>query len=325
MKIEIINKLNGRRAIFYDLPEWNNNGHPICAIMPHNYSDYVFDNQEKDCVHYILNNYSGFFDNNKISSWLKNGIGENGQVFKTNNFDNMLIQWNFIPAFKGTKEKISSANFLNSVLMSKNTPLTVNVYTSNNIFSQDFYVGEETSTENGAIQMISAYDGDGIYWHDEKPTIVTATKYVNDNNEDSYPYIVKDLPYIPLWKHENQNLDGNQLRLVVEVANETSIIKIKLGCDGSSWNRIILENKLNKEKTTITNKYSDRYLILEPQAKKVYNESGTSRLDCLSGVFPTLDSGRNEFIITIDDGANKDIPDDFISSITYNNNYTAIF
>ena len=325
MIIEIINKINGRSARFFDLPSWNNDGHPICSVMPHNYEQHVFDLKTSDNIDYILNNYSGFFDNNKITSWTRNGIAVNGEVFKTNNFANKTIQWNFIPAFYGTVENGSSANFLNSILMSKNTPLTVNVYTSENKFTQDFYVGEETSTESGAIQMISAYDGDGIYWHDTEPVIKTATKYVNDNsNPKQNPYIIKKLKYIPLHKKQQSTVNPNQLRLVVDTVNDATVIRIKVGNEATTIRgKITIENKLTGETMEINPQNGDNYFIIDPIAKTVVNDKGDDRIQQTNKVFPWLQSGKNEFIITYE--GYQDIDNEKIFSIEYYNNYTAIF
>lgn len=325
MIIEIINKINGRSARFFDLPSWNNDGHPICSVMPHIYEEHVFDLKTSDNIDYILNNYSGFFDNNKITSWTRNGISVNGEVFKTNNFANKTIQWNFIPAFYGTIEKGSSANFLNSVLMSKNTPLTVNVYTSQNKFTQDFYVGEETSTESGAIQMISAYDGDGIYWHDTEPVIKTATKYVNDNSDDKpNAYIIKKLKYIPLHKKQQSTVKPNQLRLVVDAVNDATVIKIKVGNQAATIRgKINILNTLTGETMEINPQSNDKYFIIDPIAKTVVNDKGEDRIQQTNKVFPWLQSGKNEFIITYD--GYQDIDNEKIFSIEYYNNYTAIF
>lgn len=325
MIIEIVNKLNGRKARFFDLPSWNNDGHPICSVMPHNYEQHVFDFKTSDNIDYILNNYSGFFDNNKIVSWTRNGIAVNGEMFKTNNFQNKTIQWNFIPAFYGTVKDGSSANFLNSILMSKNTPLTINVYTAENVFTQDFYVGEETSTESGAIQMISAYDGDGIYWHDTEPVIKTATKYVNDNSEPRpNPYIIKQLKYIPLHKKNPSDVKPNQLRLNVDTVNDATVIKIKVGNNATTIRgKIIIENKLTNEKMEITPQANDKYFIIDPIAKTVVNDKGDDRIQNTNKAFPWLQSGKNEFIITYE--GYQEIDNEKIFQIEYYNNYTAIF
>lgn len=325
MIIEIVNNLNNRKARFYDLSEWqkyvNPNGY---SIKPHCYQQVVFDTQDSEIVNYLLFNYSGFFGNNTITSWTRNGIAVNGEVFKTNNFANKTIQWNFRPSFIGNVEK-SPQNFLNSVLMSKNAPLTVNVYTDRNMFTQDFYATEQTETETGLIQMISAYDGDGIYWHDTEPVIKTATKYVNDNADPKpNPYIIKKLKYIPLHKKQPSIVKPNQLRLVVDTVNDATVIRIKVGNEATTIRgKITIENKLTGETMEINPKGDDKYFIIDPIAKTVVNDKGDDRIQQTNKVFPWLQSGKNEFIITYE--AYQEIDNEKIFSIEYYNNYTAIF
>lgn len=325
MIIEIVNKLNDRKARFYELGDWqrivNPNGY---SIKPHCYQQVVYDTQDTEVVNYLLFNYSGFFGNNVITSWTRNGIAVNGEVFKTNNFANKTIQWNFRPSFIGSLEK-SPQNFLNSVLMSKNTPLTVNVYTDRNMFTQDFYATEQTETETGLIQLISAYDGDGIYWHDTNPVIKTATKYVNDNSDPRpNPYIIKKLKYIPLHKKQPSDVKPNQLRLNVDTVNDATVIKIKVGNQATTIRgKIIIENKLTGEKMEITPQANDKYFIIEPINKTVVNDKGDDRIQQTNKVFPWLQSGKNELIITYD--GYQDIDNEKIFQIKYYNNYTAIF
>lgn len=326
MIIEIVNKLNGRTAQFCDLPTWQKLSYQGWTLLPQNYGKFINDERTKtETQRYILVNYSGFYDNNKIVSWTRNGIAVNGQVFKTNNFENKTIQWNFINAVYGNNQDGSSANFLNSVLMSKNTPLKVNVYTNENVFSQDFYPSEETSTENGTIQLISAYDGDGIYWHDTEPVIKTATKYVNDNfTPRPTPYITKKLRYIPLHKKQQSTLQKNQLRLIVDTANDATVIKIKVGNMATSIKgKIIIANKLTGEQMEITPKTADIYFIIDPTAKTVVNQDGSDRIENTNKVFPWLASGKNDFIITYT--GYSDIDNEKVFQIEYFNNYTAIF
>ena len=325
MIIEVVNNLNNRKARFYELGDWqqkvNPNGY---SIKPHCYQQVVFDTQDNEAVNYLLFNYSGFSGNNVIKSWTRNGIAVNGQVFKTNNFENKTIQWNFRPSFLGSIEK-SPMNFLNSVLMSKNTPLTVNVYTQKNMFTQDFYATEQTETETGLIQLISAYDGDGIYWHDTEPVIKTATKYVNDNSEPRpNPYIIKQLKYIPLHKKNPSDVKPNQLRLNVDTVNDATVIKIKVGNNATTIRgKIIIENKLTNEKMEINPQANDKYFIIDPINKTVVNDKGDDRLAQTNKVFPWLQSGKNEFIITYE--GYQDIDNEKIFQIEYYNNYTAIF
>lgn len=325
MIIEITNNLNNRKARFYDLTDWqryvNPNGY---SIKPLCYQQVVFDTQDTEVVNYLLFNYSGFFGNNTITSWTRNGIAVNGEVFKTNNFANKTIQWNFRPSFKGSVEK-SPQNFLNSVLMSKNAPLTVNVYTDNNMFTQDFYATEQTETETGLIQMISAYDGDGIYWHDTEPVIKTATKYVNDNVDDKpNAYIIKKLKYIPLHKKQPSEVNPNQLRLVVDTVNDATVIKIKVGNQATTIRgKINILNTLTNEKMEINPQANDKYFIIDPIAKTVVNDKNEDRIQQTNKVFPWLQNGKNEFIITYD--GYQDIDNEKIFSIEYYNNYTAIF
>lgn len=326
MIIEVINKLNGRTAQFCDLPTWQRFNYQGWTLLPQNYGKFVNDERlENETQRYILVNYSGFYDNNKIVSWTRNGIAVNGQVFKTNNFDNKTIQWNFINATHGNTKDGSSANFLNSILMSKNTPLTVNVYTNENMFTQEFYSSEETSTENGTIQLISAKDGDGIYWHDTEPVIKTATKYVNDNS-DPKPngYIIKKLKYIPLHKKQPSEVKPNQLRLVVDTVNDATVIKIKVGNQATTIRgKIIIENKLTGEKMEINPQANDKYFIIDPIAKTVVNDKNQDRIQNTNKIFPWLQSGKNEFIITYE--GYQDIDNEKIFSIEYYKNYTAIF
>lgn len=326
MIIEIVNKLNGRTAQFCDLPAWQRLNYAGWSLLPQNYGKFVNDKRlEEEVQRYILVNYSGFYDNNKIVSWTRNGIAVNGQVFKTNNFENKTIQWNFLNATYGNLKDGSSANFLNSVLMSKNTPLTVNVYTSQNKFTQDFYPSEETSTENGTIQMVSAYDGDGIYWHDTEPVTKTATKYVNDNADDKpNAYIIKKLKYIPLHKKQESIVKPNQLRLVVDTVNDATVIKIKVGNQATTIRgKINILNTLTGEKMEINPQANDKYFIIDPIAKTVVNDKGEDRIQQTNKVFPWLQSGKNEFIITYE--GYQDIDNEKIFSIEYYNNYTAIF
>lgn len=325
MIIEIVNKINDRKARFYELGDWqrivNPNGY---SIKPHCYQQVVYDTQDTEVVNYLLFNYSGFYGNNVITSWTRNGIAVNGEVFKTNNFANKTIQWNFRPSFIGSLEK-SPQNFLNSVLMSKNTPLTVNVYTDRNIFTQDFYATEQTETETGLIQLISAYDGDGIYWHDTEPVIKTATKYVNDNSYPRpNPYIIKKLKYIPLHKKQPSDVKANQLRLNVDTVNNAAVIKIKVGNMATTIRgKIIIENELTGEHMEITPQNGDKYFIIDPINKTVVNDKGDDRIQNTNKVFPWLQSGKNEFIITYE--GYTDIDNEKIFSIKYYNNYTAIF
>lgn len=326
MIIEIVNKLNGRTAQFCDLQSWQQLNYAGWSLLPQNYSKFVNDERlENETQRYILVNYSGFYDNNKIVSWTRNGIAVNGQVFKTNNFINKTIQWNFINATYGNLKDGSSANFLNSVLMSKNTPLKVNVYTDKATFTQYFYPSEETSTENGAIQMISAYDGDGIYWHDTELVIETATKYVNDNaDHKSNPYIIKKLKYIPLHKKQNILVKPNQLRLVVDTINDATVIKIKVGNMATTIKgKIIIENTLTGETMEINPQNGDKYFIIDPISKTVVNDKGEDRIQNTNKIFPWLQSGKNEFIITYE--GYQDIDNEKIFQIEYYNNYTAIF
>ena len=326
MIIEIVNKLNGRTAQFCDLPSWQRMNYAGWTLLPQNYGKFVNDERlENETQRYILVNYSGFYDNNKIVSWTRNGIAVNGQVFKTNNFENKTIQWNFINATYGNFKDGSSANFLNSVLMSKNTPLTVNVYTNNAMFTQDFYPSEETSTENGTIQMISAYDGDGIYWHDTEPVIETATKYVNDNTEPKpNGYIIKKLEYIPLHKQQRSLVNPNQLRLIVDTINDATVIKIKVGNQATTIRgKIIIENTLTGETMEINPQNGDKFFIIDPVNKTIANDKGNDRLAQTNKVFPWLQSGKNEFIITYE--GYQDIDNEKIFQIEYYNNYTAIF
>lgn len=326
MIIEIVNKLNGRTAHFCDLPSWQKLNYAGWTLLPQNYGKFVNDQRlEEETQRYILVNYSGFYDNNKIVSWTRNGIAVNGQVFKTNNFENKTIQWNFINATYGNLKDGSSANFLNSVLMSKNTPLTINVYTNNAMFTQDFYPSEETSTENGTIQMISAYDGDRIYWHDTEPVIKTATKYVNDNSDNKpNAYIIKKLKYIPLHKKQEIIVKPNQLRLVVDTVNDATVIKIKVGNQATTIRgKINILNTLTGETMEINPQTNDKYFIIDPIAKTVVNDKNEDRIQQTNKVFPWLQSGKNEFIITYEDY--QDIDNEKFFSIEYYNNYTAIF
>lgn len=325
MIIEIVNKLNNRKARFYELGNWQQQVNPFgYSIKPHCYQQIVFDTQDNEVVNYLLFNYSGFFGNNTINNWTRNGIAVNGEVFKTNNFQNKTIQWNFRPSFMGSIEK-SPQNFLNSILMSKNTPLTVNVYTNQNMFTQDFYATEQTETETGLIQLISAYDGDGIYWHDTEPVIKTATKYVNDNSGPRpNGYIIKQLKYIPLHKKQPSLVNQNQLRLVVDTVNDATVIKIKVGNNATTIRgKIIIENKLTGEKLEITPQANDKYFIIDPIAKTIVNDKGDDRIVNTNKIFPWLQSGKNEFIITYE--GYTDIDNEKIFSIEYYNNYTAIF
>lgn len=326
MIIEVVNKLNGRTAQFCDLPTWQRFNYQGWTLLPQNYGKFVNGERlENETQRYILVNYSGFYDNNKIVSWTRNGIAVNGQVFKTNNFENKTIQWNFINATYGNTKDGSSANFLNSILMSKNTPLTVNVYTNENMFTQEFYSSEETSTENGTIQLISATDGDGIYWHDTEPVIKTATKYVNDNS-DPKPngYIIKKLKYIPLHKKQPSKVKPNQLRLVVDTLNDATVIRIKVGNQATTIRgKIIIENKLTGETMEINPQANDKYFIVDPINKTVVNDKGDDRIQNTNKVFSWLQSGKNEFIITYE--GYQDIDNEKIFSIEYYNNYTAIF
>lgn len=329
MLIECINNNNGRRIYFCDFQHWLALGNSFCNLLPHNYGLHINDN---DYI-YILNNHSGFTDNNGISNFFKNGIGENGEVFKTNNFANKLLNINFIPSFEKTEnKKVSPQNFLNSVLQNKNDTLTLNVYTNQGEFTMEVVPTEETSTENGAIQWTSAYDNDGIYWRSKQPNThtITGSSYddindyrPNDNNDDNLtPYITKQLTYIPLTAGAKTS---GIPTAIIEVFNDTSIIKIKVGSN-KPWTTCKITNKLTGQVMELENKHNDNYLIISPTDKTITNTNGDNRLDCkTSDDWLKLDNGINEIEWELKNGSSFVRGNDSILSISYYDLYTSVF
>lgn len=328
MLIECINNNNGRKVFFVDEQHWLALGNPYCGLLPHNYGLRVNDN---DYV-YILNNHSGFTDNNGITNFFKNGIGENGEIFKTNNFANKLLNINFIPSFeKAPDKKVSPQNFLNSVLQNKNDTLTLNVYTNQGEFTMEVVPTEETSTENGAIQWTSANDNDGIYWRSKTPNThtITGSSYddindyqPNDNNDKLTPYIIKQLKYIPLTGGAKTNGIPTS---IIEVFNDTTIIKIKVG-SSQPWTTCKITNKLTGEVMTLENKYHDNYLIISPSNQTITNSEGQDRIDCkTSDDWLTLANGINEIQWELKNGSTIVRGNDSLLSISYYDLYTSVF
>lgn len=329
MLIECINNNNHRKVYFADMQHWEYLGNPYCSLLPHNYGLRINDN---DYV-YILNNHSGFTDNNGITNFFKNGIAENGEVFKTNNFGNKLLNINYIPSFEKTEnKKVSPQNYINSVLQNKNEALTLNVYTNQGEYTMEVVCTEETSTESGAVQWKSANDGDGIYWRNKTPRThtITGSSYddindylPNDDNDNKlHGYITKQLTYIPLTGGaKNTGIPTS----IIEVFNDTTIIKIKVGST-QKWTTCKITNKLTGEVMTLENKHNDDYLIISPNEQTITNVNGDNRIDCkTSDDWLKLDNGINEIEWELKNGTELVRGNDSLLSISYYDLYTSVF
>lgn len=326
LKFELINREAGRTAYFVDLDGWRYYGNPWCGLLPHNYGECVNQND----YYYILNNYSGFYENNPIENFFKTGINENGEVFKTNNFGNKLLNFNFTPAFnKHHHQLTSAANYLNSVLQNKNKPLLLRVDTGNMVFQMEVVSTDQTATESGVIQLTSAKDGDGIYWTTDEDVNHGITGDCGDDLDLSVqqpePYITKLLEYIPL----NKGVTSDIPSAVIDVLVDTSIIQIEVGDIYGSWNKIILTNHLTGQRMELTNKYGDDFLIITPTTKEITNKRGDNRLDCFNtstGEFLTLGNGTNVIDFEIYD-ASGNLLNNYNSklNISYKQLFTAIF
>lgn len=324
MIITLTNNLNNRSVQFMDYPHFNKL-FPFCMTFQKNIST-----PAQQGV-YLLANYSGFTDNNVIENWTREGISQNGEVFKTNNFQSKLLQWNF--HFDNSQlvgKDTSTQNILNSVLMSKNTPLLLEVETlTGNKFKMDVYVSDQTSTENGTIQVISANDGVGIYFKKDKPTTKLITPTINDcMKENSKPFLPLKLPQ-SITEKRGGCVPG-YFKSIIETFNETQLIEIKVGHDYDTFYECTIINSTNKTQMTVINYNEDKYLIIDPLNKTIVNEYGQDRIDCLvtDGSQPLrwlkLENGINEvsFAINMKKG---EPPADFEFAITYDNLYTSIF
>ena len=106
--------------------------------------------------------------------------------------------------------------------------------------------------------------------------------------------------------------------------NDATVIRIKVGNEATTIRgKITIENKLTGETMEINPQNNDKYFIIDPIAKTVVNDKGEDRIQQTNKVFPWLQSGENEFMITYE--GYQDIDNEKIFSIEYYNNYTAIF
>ncbi len=195
MLLELTN-VDKKMSYFFadDTDIWDEYGY--CSILPPHYNNFVRENKVMKSY-----NYAGFFDNPKITSYSETGVNENGSNYRANSFGEQIVSWEFKNVFDVGTGTISPNNELIMILLNKNDTVDLRVYTTNQIFTNTFRTGENTTVENGVIELISARAGDGIYWRSDA---------ITDNFTwfgRHQAYIPKVLPQVLLEKTEYPLLD----------------------------------------------------------------------------------------------------------------------
>ena len=282
--------------------------------LPHCYPEFV--QKYKTFKAY---NYAGFFNNPEISSFSTNGVNENGENFKANSFGAQIVSWEFKNVFTKGENILSPNNELIILLLNKNDVLNLNVYTNNQVFTNEFYVGSNTFVENGVIELISAKSGDGIYW---KSSEISETYFWFNRDQ---PYIVKNLPQVLLTEIEyplqNTHISFAQTEAILQFGGS-----VELG----SWDGIKVTNLNNGKTFTYINNNNDSFIIVNGIDLTVVNSFGENRLSNFTGDFIIFESGNNvvEWVHTKNEisyyEASVDLPQDFKLSLKETSLYPTI-
>lgn len=251
-------------------------------------------------------NAAGFFDNPVVNPFATSGVNEDGVNFKGNHFDPKQLSFAFENVFSISGNNtigLSPNNILMSLILIKNDILQVDVTTNGEVFTQDFFVNENTSLENGVIGLTSASSGVGIYW-----------KNGYFNNEFLYysygaPKIDMNLPQIII----GETFEVNTITQITSTAASPKFTFYwsTLG----TWEKIILTNTTNGQNFTyepFDNTFNA--IIVDSSNLTVTNENGVNLFGNFLGDFINLDVGLNVLEWQV---IGENVPQDMKLTISY--------
>lgn len=260
---------------------------------------------------FLLLGHSGFFGNLIQNPSSKVGISQKGETFGGSRLSARTIVMNFqnalAPNMDGTSTVLNELNFLLEII---DRPLRVDVFGSDKVFTNYFYVRSETDTESGIIQLTSANTGQGVYWS------AGAIEIKKRFFASGINYVAKDFP-APLLGGLNYPLELDYR------ANGASKPVIQFGCskERGTWNSVTFE--LNGITVHYDNANNDAYITVDTDAQTCVNGNGINRISNLTlSNWPEISAGNNNLVAFVNGSivwqvAEKYLGQDMFFSISF--------
>lgn len=231
---------------------------------------------------YFMNSHSGFYGNLEQNPYSVVGISENGEMFVGSQLSARTITMNYTPSLAFKNDNISNAmNRLNALLEITDRALRVDVYGTEKIFTNYFYVDQETDSEAGLLQMTTADTGQGVYWS------AGAIDITNRFFEQGINYVAKDFP-APII----EELAYPMKLQYMAVANANPIFKF--GCNKLQGKWQSIKVTLNDNTIVYDNSDNDAEITIDTDALTCVNQDGVNKLGNLDvDTWPTIRAGMN--------------------------------
>lgn len=275
-----------------------------------NYANFV--NQNKI---FICKNLYGFRDNLILETNSINGQMENGTSFKSSRFTSKVIGFEFDNVFhRSINYLISPNNYLNSIISTNNDTFLVEVYAGGGLyFHNEFFITENTSTENQTFQLETSNSSNGVFW---KTLSEPLTLNWFGGFEENDGFVEGQFPKV--LKRDNYPFQNS---LILPVS---CFPKIIIGTEKNfgNWENLRIRNVTNSSELIVKNENNDKMLIFDFFNRTCENQDGISRPNELLDQQFYLEKGTNNLDFSIGNFLNlvvdsKYLPLDFKIELMY--------